>query len=91
MFIEMSMVLLQHDNARPHTSLKTPEVISFFGWTTISHPPYSPDLAGKRQFGGINLAGDNSTGQICRQANSSSNQFGGKINKNNLPFVTLHS
>ena len=37
-------VLLQHDNARPHTSLKTREVISSFGWTTILQPPYSPDL-----------------------------------------------
>ena len=41
----MSKVLLQHDNARPHTSLKTREVISFFGWITISYPLYSPDLA----------------------------------------------
>ena len=40
----MSKVLLQHDNARPQTSLKTHEIISSFGWTTISHPPYSPDL-----------------------------------------------
>ena len=40
----MTKVLLQHDNARPHTSLKTHEVISSFGWITISHPPYSPDL-----------------------------------------------
>ena len=43
--LEMSKVLLQHDNAKPHTILKTREVISSFGWTTISHPPYSPDLA----------------------------------------------
>ena len=43
--LEMSKVLLQHDNGRPHTSLKTREVISSFGWTRISHPPYSPDLA----------------------------------------------
>ena len=35
--LEMSKALLQHDNARPHTSLKTREVISSFGWT-ISHP-----------------------------------------------------
>ena len=35
--LEMSKVLLQHDNTRPHTSLKTREVISSFGWTTISH------------------------------------------------------
>ena len=43
--LEMSEVLLHHDNTRPHTSLKTREVTSSFGWTTISHPPYSPDLA----------------------------------------------
>ena len=30
--LEMSKVLLQHDNARPHTSLKP------FGWTISSHP-----------------------------------------------------
>ena len=42
--LEMSKVLLQHDNARPHTSLKTHEVISSFGWTTISHTRCSPDL-----------------------------------------------
>ena len=42
----MSKVLLQHDNARPHTSLKTRKIISLFGWTTtISYPPYSPDCA----------------------------------------------
>ena len=41
----MSKVLLQHDNARPHTCLKTREVISSFGWTTILHSPYLPDLA----------------------------------------------
>ena len=43
--LEMSKVLLQHDNTRTHTSLKTHEVISSFGWTTILHSPYSPDLA----------------------------------------------
>ena len=36
---------LQHDNARPHTSLKTTECVAKFGWTVLSHPPYSPDLA----------------------------------------------
>ena len=36
--LEMTKILLQHDNTRPHTSLKTHEVISYFGWTTISHP-----------------------------------------------------
>ena len=42
--LKLSKVLLQHDNARPHTSLKTHEVINSFGWT-ISHAPYLPDLA----------------------------------------------
>ena len=43
--LKLSKVLLQHDTARPHTDLKTHKVISYFGWTTISHAPYSPDLA----------------------------------------------
>ena len=43
--LDMSEVLLQHDTACPHTSLKTHEVIAFFGWTRVTHPPYSPDLA----------------------------------------------
>ena len=43
--LDVSRVLLQHDNARPHTSLKTRETITSLGWTTLVHPPYSPDLA----------------------------------------------
>ena len=43
--LKMSKILLQYDNARRHTSLKTRQVVSSFAWTTISHPPYSPDLA----------------------------------------------
>jgi len=34
--------LLEHDSARPHTSLKT---VEHLGWTVVPHPPYSPDLA----------------------------------------------
>ena len=41
----MTNVLLQHDNARPHTSIRTMEAIISFGWTVISHLLYSPDLA----------------------------------------------
>jgi histone-lysine N-methyltransferase SETMAR len=34
-------MLIQHDNARPHTSLRTQEAIAKFGWTVHPHPPYS--------------------------------------------------
>jgi hypothetical protein len=37
--------LLQHHNARPHTSLHIREVITEFQWTFLPHPPYSSDLA----------------------------------------------
>jgi histone-lysine N-methyltransferase SETMAR len=37
--------LIQHDNAHPHTSLRTQEAIAKFGWTVLPHPAYSPDLA----------------------------------------------
>lgn len=43
--LNMDGVLLQHDNARPHTSLRTRQEITRHGWTTLPHPPYSPDLA----------------------------------------------
>ena len=32
-------MLIQHDNARPHTSLRTQEAITKFGWTVLPHPP----------------------------------------------------
>lgn len=41
----MTEMFLQHDNARPHTSLKTREAIIKSGWTVLHHPPYSADLA----------------------------------------------
>ena len=37
--------LAKHDNAQPYTSIKIRETIASFGWTTLSHPLYSPDLA----------------------------------------------
>ena len=40
-----SGILLQHDNATPHTSQKTKAVINKIGFELMPHPPYSPDLA----------------------------------------------
>jgi histone-lysine N-methyltransferase SETMAR len=38
-------VLLQHDNARPHTAHATTETIEALHFQCLPHPPYSPDLA----------------------------------------------
>jgi len=43
--LEMERVLFHQDNARPHTSARTREAIASYGWTTLPHPSYSPDLA----------------------------------------------
>jgi hypothetical protein len=41
----MEDVLLLHDNAWPHISLRTTEAITKLRWTVSPHPPYSPDQA----------------------------------------------
>lgn len=38
-------VMLQHDNAKPHTAKKTQEKIRDLQWEVLPHPPYSPDCA----------------------------------------------
>lgn len=38
-------ILLQHDNATPHTSHATREALTKLKFETLPHPPYSPDLA----------------------------------------------
>jgi hypothetical protein len=38
-------LLFLHDNAQPHTSLRTSEAIAKMGWTVLSHSPYSPHTA----------------------------------------------
>jgi hypothetical protein len=38
-------VILQHDNARPHTANMTKAAIQELDWEILPHPPYSLDLA----------------------------------------------
>ena len=38
-------ILLQHDNARPHTASSTVATIQDMSFECLPHPPYSPDLA----------------------------------------------
>jgi histone-lysine N-methyltransferase SETMAR len=41
-------VILQHENARPHTARLTLQTIQKNGWELLSHPLRSPDLASLR-------------------------------------------
>jgi hypothetical protein len=38
-------VRFHQDNARPHIASVTTDLINKFGWDTVTHPPYSPDIA----------------------------------------------
>ena len=40
-----SLILLLHDNARPHTARATIDALETLKYEVLSHPPYSPDLA----------------------------------------------
>jgi Transposase. len=42
---EISDILFQYDNARPHTSAATTDAIVCMGFTVLPQPAYSPDLA----------------------------------------------
>ncbi|GBN14609.1 hypothetical protein AVEN_15836-1 [Araneus ventricosus] len=62
-----SGVVLLHDNAHPHTALRTGEVLLKFKWDVFQHPSYSPDMAlsdfhlftaMKKSLGGQHFADD---------------------------------
>lgn len=38
-------VILQHDNARPHTAKIVQDTLKTLNWEILPHPPYSPDIA----------------------------------------------
>jgi transposase len=38
-------VLLLHDNAKCHSAAATVNLLNFWGWEILPHPPYSADLA----------------------------------------------
>ena len=38
-------IILLHDNARPHTANLVRDKLQRFGWETLQHPPYIPDLS----------------------------------------------
>jgi transposase len=40
-----TVLILQHDNARPHTARATVATITDLHFDTLPHPPYSPDIA----------------------------------------------
>ncbi|PNF26677.1 hypothetical protein B7P43_G04782 [Cryptotermes secundus] len=39
------IVVLFHDNARPHTATRTGALLEHFNWELFVNPPYNPDLA----------------------------------------------
>ena len=43
--LPIDKVLLLHNNAQSHTSIRARETIASLWWTTLLHPPYSPELA----------------------------------------------
>lgn len=42
---QLNDVIILHDNASSHSARVVQELIDGYGWETLSHPPYSPDLS----------------------------------------------
>jgi histone-lysine N-methyltransferase SETMAR len=38
-------VLLLHNSIQPHSAAATMNLLNYWGWKILPHPPYSPDLA----------------------------------------------
>jgi histone-lysine N-methyltransferase SETMAR len=69
-------VLLQRDNARPHTARSTVAAIQDLSFECLPHPPYSPDLASsdfhvfgplKEAMGGKAFRSNNEVQQVVHE------------------------
>jgi len=69
-------VLLQHDNARPHTAHSTVATIQDLSFECLQHPPYLPDIAPsdfhvfgplKEAMGGKSFRSDEEVQQAVRE------------------------
>ena len=77
-------VRFHQDNARPHTGRLTTDLINQFGWNTLTHPPYTPDLAPsdyhlfpdlKKHLGGTHFSTGDEVKDVLRYLRSAAGEF----------------
>ncbi|KAF6036849.1 hypothetical protein EB796_004845 [Bugula neritina] len=48
--LQAEVVMLNQDNASPHTAARTMAKIEELSWEVLVHPPYSPDLTSNDSY-----------------------------------------